>query len=210
MSPPTALVKRPPRPKVRRVSIALNQPAGAPALTANHAGIRRWLWTVAGLVFLMVVVGGATRLTGSGLSITEWKPIHGVVPPLNDAEWQEEFAKYQQIPQYQQINKDMTLGEFKHIFWWEWAHRILARGVGFLVALPLAFFWLAGRLERGLKPRLVGLLALGARPEQIARIHAPIGLEIGAASPAEIAVAVLGQVIRAFRSRGLEARGEAA
>ncbi|MGP2492737.1 COX15/CtaA family protein [Mesorhizobium sp. PUT5] len=128
----------------------------------NRALVRGWLYVVLVVLVALVMVGGATRMTGSGLSITEWKPIHGVVPPLNDAEWQEEFAKYQQIPQYQQINKDMTLGEFKHIFWWEWAHRILARGVGFLVALPLAFFWLAGRLERGLKPRLVGLLALGA------------------------------------------------
>jgi cytochrome c oxidase assembly protein subunit 15 len=89
------------------------------------------------------------------------KPIHGVVPPLNEAEWQEELEKYRQIPQYQQINKGMSLDEFKVIFWWEWAHRLLARGVGFLVAVPLAFFWLTGRLERHLKPKLVGLLALG-------------------------------------------------
>ena len=86
------------------------------------------------------VVGGATRLTNSGLSITEWKPIHGVIPPLNEAEWQEEFAKYQQIPQYEQINQGMTLDGFKRIFWWEWAHRVLARGVGFVFALPLVFF----------------------------------------------------------------------
>jgi len=128
----------------------------------NRTLVRLWLYVVLAVLVALVMVGGATRMTGSGLSITEWKPIHGVVPPLNEAEWQEEFAKYQQIPQYQQINKDMTLGEFKYIFWWEWAHRLLARGVGFLVALPLAFFWLAGRLERGLKPRLAGLLALGA------------------------------------------------
>jgi len=129
----------------------------------NRTLVRLWLYVVLAVLVALVMVGGATRMTGSGLSITEWKPIHGVVPPLNEAEWQEEFAKYQQIPQYQQINKDMTLGEFKYIFWWEWAHRLLARGVGFLVALPLAFFWLAGRLERDLKPRLAGLLALGAR-----------------------------------------------
>lgn len=123
--------------------------------------VRGWLYIVLVVLFALVMVGGATRMTGSGLSITEWKPIHGVIPPLNQAEWQEEFEKYQQIPQYEQINSDMTLQEFKGIFWWEWAHRLLARGVGFLVAVPLVFFWLSGRLERKLKPRLVGLLALG-------------------------------------------------
>ncbi|WP_315919762.1 COX15/CtaA family protein [Mesorhizobium sp. SP-1A] len=127
----------------------------------NRALVRGWLYLVLVVLVALVMVGGATRMTGSGLSITEWQPIHGVIPPLNEAEWQEEFTKYQQIPQYQQVNKDMTLQEFKGIFWWEWTHRMLARGVGFLVAIPLLFFWLTGRLERGLKPRLIGLLALG-------------------------------------------------
>ncbi|CAN7434833.1 COX15/CtaA family protein [Aminobacter sp. LjRoot7] len=127
----------------------------------NRTLVRGWLYLVLLVLFALVMVGGATRMTGSGLSITEWKPIHGVIPPLNQAEWQEEFEKYQQIPQYEQINKGMTVDEFKGIFWWEWAHRLLARGVGFLVAIPLAFFWISGRLERRLKPRLVGLLALG-------------------------------------------------
>ena len=80
---------------------------------------------------------------------------------MNDAEWQEEFAKYQQIPEYEQVNKGMSLGEFKRIFWWEWAHRVLARGVGFVFALPLVFFWATGRIERGLGPKLAGLLVLG-------------------------------------------------
>ena len=123
--------------------------------------VRDWLYIVLVVLFALVMVGGATRMTGSGLSITEWKPILGVIPPLNQAEWQEEFEKYQQIPQYEQINKGMTLEEFKEIFWWEWAHRLLARGVGFLVAIPLVVCWARGGLERGLKPRLVGLLALG-------------------------------------------------
>jgi cytochrome c oxidase assembly protein subunit 15 len=130
-------------------------------LLRDRAAVRLWLYVVLVVLFALVMVGGATRMTGSGLSITEWKPIHGVIPPLNQAEWQEEFEKYQQIPQYEQINKGMTLEEFKGIFWWEWAHRLLARGVGFLVAIPLVVFWLVGRLESGLKPRLVGLLALG-------------------------------------------------
>lgn len=127
----------------------------------NRAWVRGWLYVVLLALFALVMVGGATRMTGSGLSITEWKPIHGVIPPLNQAEWQEEFEKYQQIPQYQQINKGMSLDEFKGIFWWEWAHRLLARGVGFLVAIPLVLFWVTRRLENRLKPRLIGLLALG-------------------------------------------------
>ncbi len=130
-------------------------------LLRNRALVRAWLYCVVVVLFALVVVGGATRLTDSGLSITEWKPIHGVIPPLNEAEWQEEFVKYQQIPQYEQLNKGMSLSEFKRIFWWEWAHRVLARGVGFLVAIPLALFWIGGRLESRLKPRLLGLLALG-------------------------------------------------
>jgi cytochrome c oxidase assembly protein subunit 15 len=127
----------------------------------NRALLRWWLYLVLAMLLAIFLVGGATRLTGSGLSITEWKPIHGVVPPLSDAEWQEEFAKYRQIPQYEQLNEGMSLSEFKTIFWWEWTHRLLARGVGFVVALPLAFFWLTGRLEPHLKPKMVGLLALG-------------------------------------------------
>jgi len=127
----------------------------------NRLWVRAWLYCVVAVLFALVLVGGATRLTDSGLSITEWKPIHGVIPPLNDAEWMEEFQKYQQIPEYQQINQGMSLYEFKTIFWWEWAHRLLARGVGFVFALPLLFFWLTGRLENHLKPKLVGILALG-------------------------------------------------
>jgi cytochrome c oxidase assembly protein subunit 15 len=127
----------------------------------NRLAVRWWLYVVVIVMFALFLVGGATRLTDSGLSITEWKPIHGIVPPLSDAEWQEEFAKYQQIPEYKELKDGMTLSEFKTIFWWEWAHRVLARGVGVVFALPLLFFWLTGRLERSLKPRLVGLLALG-------------------------------------------------
>lgn len=129
---------------------------------ANRALVRGWLYVVLLVLFAIVLVGGATRLTESGLSITEWKPIHGVIPPLSDVEWQEEFAKYQQIPQYQLINKGMSIGEFKTIFWWEWAHRILARGVGFVFAVPLLFFWFTRRIETGLGPKLCGILALGA------------------------------------------------
>ncbi|WP_296745127.1 COX15/CtaA family protein [Mesorhizobium sp.] len=127
----------------------------------NRALVRGWLYFVLIVLFALVVVGGSTRLTGSGLSITQWQPIHGVIPPLNDAEWQEEFQRYQQIPQYTEINKGMSVEDFKSIFWWEWAHRILARSVGVVFALPLLFFWATRRIEQGLRLKLVGILALG-------------------------------------------------
>ncbi len=133
----------------------------ADRLLRNRAQVRAWLYAVLVALVALFLVGAATRLTESGLSITEWKPIHGVIPPLNEAEWQEEFDKYRQIPEYQQINKGMSLDAFKRIFWWEWAHRLIARGVGFLFALPLLFFWVTGRLERTVKPKLAGILALG-------------------------------------------------
>ncbi len=129
---------------------------------ANRRAVSRWLAFTAALLFALVLVGGMTRLTDSGLSITEWKPIHGVIPPMSEADWSEEFEKYKQIPEYAQVNADMDIAGFKRIFWWEWAHRFIARLVGIVFALPLAFFWLTGRLERGLKPRLLALLALGA------------------------------------------------
>ncbi len=128
----------------------------------GFAPVRVWLWCVAGLIFAMVLVGGATRLLEAGLSITEWKPISGVLPPLTNADWQIEFDKYKQIPQFIKLFPDMTLNQFKAIYHWEWGHRLLGRIIGFVVALPLAWFWATGRLARpGLKTRLVGLLALG-------------------------------------------------
>jgi heme a synthase len=127
----------------------------------NRALVRVWLYAVLVVLFALVLVGGATRLTDSGLSITEWKPIHGVIPPLNEAEWQAEFEKYQQIPEYEQVNHGMTLAEFKTIFWWEWAHRLLARGVGLVFALPLVVLLWSGRIERGLGLKLAGLFVLG-------------------------------------------------
>ena len=123
-----------------------------------------WLMCVAGLVFAMVVVGGITRLTESGLSITEWKPITGALPPLNEASWLSEFEKYKQIPEYTQINgpAGMTLAEFKFIYFWEWIHRLLGRVIGLAFALPLAWFWVKKAIPVGYKPRLLALLALGA------------------------------------------------
>lgn len=120
-----------------------------------------WLFVTAALVFAMVVVGGVTRLTGSGLSITEWKPIMGALPPMNAADWAEAFEKYRTIPQYEQVNAGMTLGEFKGIFWWEWFHRLLGRLIGVVFALPFAVFLALGRMPRRLIVRCGVLLALG-------------------------------------------------
>ena len=127
----------------------------------NRAWLRVWLGVVLLAIFALVLVGGATRLTDSGLSITEWKPIHGVIPPLSVEEWEEELELYRQIPEYQQINKGMSLDEFKRIYWWEWAHRLLARGVGVLFAVPFVAFLVAGMVERRLRWPLVGLFFLG-------------------------------------------------
>ena len=123
--------------------------------------IANWLFSVAILVFAMVVVGGITRLTESGLSITEWKPVSGAIPPLTDAAWADAFAKYQKIPEYQLINKGMTLAQFKFIYFWEFIHRLLGRLIGVAFALPLAWFALRRAIPKGYGPRLVALLALG-------------------------------------------------
>ncbi|WP_428673392.1 COX15/CtaA family protein [Roseibium sp.] len=136
-------------------------PARRHRIQQNRTLIRWWLYFVCALILAMVVVGGATRLTESGLSITEWKPIHGVIPPLSEVEWEEELEKYRQIPEYQLINKGMSLEEFKFIFWWEWSHRLLGRFIGFAFFIPMLGFWMAGRIEPWLKPRLAIGLALG-------------------------------------------------
>jgi heme a synthase len=130
---------------------------GAPAMTA----VRIWLFAVAGLIFAMILVGGATRLTNSGLSITEWKPIIGAIPPLSQADWQDAFEKYQQIPEYQLINKGMSLAAFKSIYWWEWTHRLIGRLIGVAFFVPFLVFWLRGAIPRPLLPRLIALFVLG-------------------------------------------------
>src|SRR5690242_20400429 len=109
----------------------------SPRLSHRPRALATWLFVVAALIVLMVVIGGITRLTESGLSITQWKPISGVIPPLNDAQWQAEFANYQRIPEYQQLNQGMTLAGFKAIFFWEYLHRLLGRLIGVVFALPL-------------------------------------------------------------------------
>ncbi|MEO1207722.1 MAG: COX15/CtaA family protein [Pseudomonadota bacterium] len=129
-----------------------------------HSGdraVQLWLYVIATMVFAMVVVGGATRLTDSGLSITEWLPLLGAIPPLSDADWQTAFAKYKQIPEYAEINAGMSMAEFQFIYWWEWAHRFLGRMIGVAFAVPLAVFWFKGWIRPGLTPKLLGVLALG-------------------------------------------------
>lgn len=120
-----------------------------------------WLFIVAALVVVMILVGGLTRLTDSGLSITEWKPVTGAVPPLSDEAWASEFAKYQEIPEYQQQNHGMTVEEFKHIYWWEWGHRFLGRFIGVAFLVPLIFFSVRGAIPRGFGARLTLLFLLG-------------------------------------------------
>lgn len=120
-----------------------------------------WLWLLAAMVLAMAVVGAATRLTGSGLSITEWQPIVGAIPPLSDADWQAAFAKYKQIPQYEKLNKGMSLESFKFIFWWEWGHRLLGRIIGVVFVVPFAVFLWRGWIPSRLKAPLFGLFLLG-------------------------------------------------
>src|SRR4051795_7062051 len=126
-----------------------------------HRAVRWWLISVAALIALMVLVGGATRLTESGLSIVEWKPVTGSVPPLSEAQWTAAFEAYKTIPQYRELNAGMSLSEFKEIFWWEWSHRLLGRFIGIAYLLPFVFFLWRGGLSRELKRRLWLLFALG-------------------------------------------------
>jgi heme a synthase len=133
-----------------------------PAHPERSRAVALWLFAVAVLVFAMVVVGGATRLTDSGLSITEWRPVTGVIPPLSDAAWAAEFEKYRRIPEYRYVNAGMSLAEFKTIYWWEWAHRFLGRVVGLVFAVPFLFFLWTRRLPHRLVGRAWLLLGLGA------------------------------------------------
>jgi len=126
-----------------------------------HRAIAIWLLVVAGLVFAMVIVGGATRLTDSGLSITEWKPVTGAIPPLSEEAWEAELDKYRQIPEYQLQNRGMSLDEFKAIYYWEWGHRLLGRLIGVAFFVPFLFFLLTRKVEQERVPRLVYLFVLG-------------------------------------------------
>lgn len=136
---------------------SLSSPA---ARQPRPAALARWLWAVALLVVVVVGVGGVTRLTESGLSITEWRPVSGVLPPLNEADWVKEFEKYKQIPEYKEINLGMSLAGFKAIFFWEWLHRILGRVVGMAMVLPLAWYAWRRAIPAGYGGRLLALTSL--------------------------------------------------
>jgi len=147
-----------------RVTMTADVVSGSTATArqiASRRAIALWLFGVCALLVAMIVLGGLTRLTGSGLSITEWKPIHGALPPLSDREWGQEFDAYKTIPQYQRVNAGMTLDEFKGIYWWEWAHRNLGRFIGFAFLVPFVVFAVQRRIEPALYPRLIFLFVLG-------------------------------------------------
>tara|TARA_B100000678_G_scaffold67933_1_gene55758 strand:+ start:1853 stop:2899 length:1047 start_codon:yes stop_codon:yes gene_type:complete len=148
-------------------------------VTARPLALANWLFAVAALIVAMVVVGGVTRLTESGLSITQWDPVSGIVPPLTHAQWQAEFAHYRQIDQYAAIHAGMTLSQFKGIFFWEYSHRLLGRVIGMAFFLPLAWFWVRGAIPRGYKLRLVALLALGGLQGAFGWLMVRSGLQPG-------------------------------
>jgi cytochrome c oxidase assembly protein subunit 15 len=131
-------------------------------LTRADRSVGIWLLACAAAVLIMVVLGGVTRLTHSGLSITQWQPLAGVLPPLDDAGWTAEFERYQQFPEYQQVNRGMSLAGFKSIYWFEYAHRLLGRLIGVVFLLPLLYFLAKGYVRRALAPKLVVVFLLGA------------------------------------------------
>src|SRR3546814_334902 len=146
--------------------------ASAPAASRARPGaLPSWLFAVAALVFLMVVIGGITRLTESGLSMVRWEPVSGAIPPLDAEAWQAEFDAYRQSPQYIEINRGMSLAEFKEIYFWEYVHRLLGRVIGLAFALPLLWFWARRAIPAGYGWRLVGLLALGRSEEHTSELQ---------------------------------------
>ncbi len=161
-------------------------PLAPPSVTQSLAPVRVWLYVLAALVVAMVAVGGATRLTGSGLSITEWKPVTGAIPPLTEQAWLAEFEKYRQIPQYELVNKGMTLSEFKFIYGWEWGHRQLGRLLGIVFFLPLLWFWARGAIKGRMALALIGIGALGGLQGAVGWIMVASGLEPGMTAVAPI------------------------
>lgn len=139
----------------------MNAPSTISLEKPGRAAVGAWLLVLAGLIIVMLAVGGLTRLTGSGLSITEWKPILGAIPPLSHQGWLDAFHKYQQIPQYRLEHAGMTLEGFKAIFWWEWGHRFLGRAIGFVFLVPFAWFAVTGAIKKEDWPRMLLLFLLG-------------------------------------------------
>jgi len=141
-------------------AIALDTPAQSK--TADSRAVGHWLLFCCGVLLALVMLGGATRLTESGLSMVDWRPVTGVLPPIGEQAWAEEFERYRQSPQYTKVNRGMAMSDFKLIFWFEYGHRLLARTLGLVFGLPLLWFWLRKRLPRGTGWPLLGILALGA------------------------------------------------
>jgi heme a synthase len=129
--------------------------------THPHQAIRNWLFFTAFMVFTMAIIGAITRLTESGLSMVEWKPLIGAIPPLSEAEWERVFALYKQTPEFIHKNSWMEMEDFKRIFFWEWLHRLWGRIIGLVYALPLAWFWVRGKIPQGYKAKFLGVLVLG-------------------------------------------------
>ena len=162
----------------------------APAAPDRRSGVRVWLYVLAALVVAMVAVGGATRLTGSGLSITEWRPVTGALPPLSAQAWAAEFEKYRDTPQYRILNQGLGLSDFKVLYAWEWGHRLLGRLVGLVFFLPLAWFWWRGRLSRRLGLALLGLGVLGGLQGAVGWIMVASGLQPGMTAVAPLKLAI--------------------
>lgn len=187
------MARRPVFEEVRVTDPRPAPPAGGMIDAARQGarrGVRLWLMVIFVMVAAMIALGGATRLTGSGLSITEWKPVTGAIPPLDDAAWQAEFDKYRQIPQFREVNPDMDLAGFRRIYWWEWSHRLLGRLIGLVWAAGLVGFALARRVPPGWMPRLVLLGALGALQGAIGWWMVHSGLGEGMVRVASVRLAV--------------------
>ncbi len=171
------------------MSVAITErdlPAFERADARGLAAVRAWLYVLAGLVVAMVVVGGATRLTGSGLSITEWRPVTGAIPPLSEAAWLVEFEKYRQISQYQLVNKGMSLADFKFIYWWEWGHRQLGRFLGLAFFVPFVWFYARGLVRGRLAATLLVVGAMGGLQGAIGWIMVASGLKPGMTAVAPV------------------------
>lgn len=163
---------------------SIERPAGA------RQAIRAWLIVLFALVVAILAVGGLTRLTGSGLSITDWRPVTGALPPMSEADWQREFDAYRQIDQYRLLNRGMTLAEFRFIYWWEWGHRQLGRLVGLVWAAGFLWFWRRGQIPPGWTGRLLGLGVLGGLQGAIGWWMVRSGLEEGMVAVASYRLAV--------------------
>src|SRR6478672_8743260 len=183
-------------------SITVSRLDGGSAKAHHAKALRVWLGLVALLIVAMILVGGATRLTDSGLSITEWKPATGAIPPMSDGAWQAAFDAYQKIPEYLELKRGMSLDEFRSIYWWEWGHRFLGRLIGVAFLLPFLAFWIAGYIPRALLPRLAGLFVLGGLQGAVGWYMVKSGLvtrvdvsQYRLAAHLGIAVAILGYTL---------------